>query len=153
MTYIMHGPGAMYHGSNFGGPLHASPNDPAGGLEAKKTNIAAAVQTLIDREVPKEKINLGLISSGFGYSGVTTPPFSNYTGPAFKDELVTNDLLNNYVNKNGYVRHWDKDAASPWLYNKEKQIMITYDDEESYKSKAEWAADKGIGGIFMWELK
>jgi chitinase len=57
------------------------------------------------------------------------------------------------VNKNGYVRHWDKDAASPWLYNKEKQIMITYDDEESYKSKAEWAADKGIGGIFMWELK
>ena len=96
---------------------------------------------------------MGVTVSGFGYSGVTTPPFSNYTGPAFKDELVTHDLLNNYVNKNGYVRHWDKNAASPWLYNKEKQIMITYDDEESYKSKAEWAADKGIGGIFMWELK
>jgi GH18 family chitinase len=31
MTYIMHGPGLFYHGSNFGTPLHASPNDPAGG--------------------------------------------------------------------------------------------------------------------------
>jgi GH18 family chitinase len=43
MTYIMHGPGLFYHGSNFGTPLHASPNDPAGGIEAKKTNIAAAI--------------------------------------------------------------------------------------------------------------
>jgi chitinase len=96
---------------------------------------------------------MGVIASGFGYSGVTTPPFSNYTGAAFESELVTHDVLNNFVNKNGYVRHWDKNAESPWLYNKEKQIMITYDDAESYKTKAEWAVDKGIGGIFMWELK
>ena len=62
-------------------------------------------------------------------------------------------MIKNFVNKNGYVRHWDNDAKQPWLYNKEKQIMITYDDEESYKLKAEWAVDNGIGGIFMWELR
>ena len=43
MTYIMHGPEMFYHGSNFGTPLHASPNDPAGGEEANKSNIAAAI--------------------------------------------------------------------------------------------------------------
>ena len=31
--------------------------------------------------------------------------------------------------------------------------MITYDDEESYKLKTEWAVDKGIGGMFVWELR
>ena len=96
---------------------------------------------------------MGIITSGFGYTGVTTPPFGNYTGSAFGEEELINDDLHNYVNKNGYVRHWDKNAAQPWLYNKEKKIMITYDDEESYKSKTEWAVDKGIGCIFMWELK
>ena len=156
MTYIMHGPECFYHGTNFGAPLHASPNDPADHGEAKTSNIATAIQTLIDRGVPKEKIHMGVITSGFAYAGVTTPPFSNYTGNAMinnQAELITQDVLNNYVNKNGYVRHWEKNAEQPWLYNKEKQIMITYDDEESYKKKAEWAADKGIGGIFMWELR
>ena len=153
MTYIMHGPECFYHGTNFGAPLHASPNDPADHGEAKKSNIATAIQTLIDRGVPKEKIVMGVITSGIAYANVTTPPFSNYTGAAFNYELSTHDLLNNYVNKNGYVRHWDKNAEQPWLYNKEKKIMVTYDDEESYKLKTEWAVDKGIGGIFMWELK
>tara|TARA_B110000305_G_scaffold210646_1_gene244502 strand:- start:138 stop:311 length:174 start_codon:yes stop_codon:yes gene_type:complete len=57
------------------------------------------------------------------------------------------------VNKNGYVRHWDNDAQVPWLYNKEKQIWITYDDEESYKLKAEYAVYHGLGGIFLWEME
>ena len=54
---------------------------------------------------------MGVATSGFGYSGVTAPPFSNYTGSAFEAELATMMCFNNYVNKNGYVRHWDKNAA------------------------------------------
>jgi chitinase len=63
---------------------------------------------------------MGVATSGFGYSGVTAPPFSNYTGSAFASELWYSDLQKNYVNKNGYVRHWDNEAKQPWLYNKEK---------------------------------
>ena len=43
MTYMMHGPKKFFHGSNFGAPLHASPNDPAPKLESEKSNIEASV--------------------------------------------------------------------------------------------------------------
>jgi GH18 family chitinase len=38
------------------------------------------------------------------------------------------------------------------LYNKESRVWITYDDEMSYKYKAEYVVDNSLGGMFMWEL-
>ena len=42
-------------------------------------------------------------------------------------------LKDSVVNKNGFVRYWDDASKAPYLFNAEKKIFITYDDEESVK--------------------
>jgi chitinase len=154
MTYDFHVVGLYYHGSNYNAGLYSNPKDPSPEPSKSKDNVDGAVQSLINFGVPKEKIMVGIGSYGRGWAGVTTPPFSDYSGAPYGTSgpgfFNFYDLQENYVNKNGFKRHWDKHAQVPWLYNKESHIWITYDDEKSYKLKAEYVVDNSLGGMFIW---
>ncbi|RJQ72975.1 chitinase [Pseudonocardiaceae bacterium YIM PH 21723] len=54
--------------------------------------------------------------------------------------------------KGTYARNYDSTLVAPWLFNSEKKVFLTTEDEESLKTKAKYVADKGIGGIMIWEL-
>lgn len=41
------------------------------------------------------------------------------------------ELVESYVNQNGYVRYWDDEAKAPWLFN--GSTFLSYDDEESIR--------------------
>ena len=57
-----------------------------------------------------------------------------------------------YENKNGYVRYWDKDSKAPFLYNKKDSLFITYDDTMSVRLKTQFVKDMKLGGVMFWQL-
>ncbi|MFC5288178.1 chitinase C-terminal domain-containing protein [Actinokineospora guangxiensis] len=51
-----------------------------------------------------------------------------------------------------YTRHYDSTLVAPWLWNNDKKVFLSTEDETSIAAKARYVADKGLGGIMMWEL-
>lgn len=51
-----------------------------------------------------------------------------------------------------YARHFDNVAIAPWLWNDEKKVFLSTEDQTSVNLKANYVIDKEIGGIMFWEL-
>ncbi|KAJ2129055.1 hypothetical protein IW136_005943, partial [Coemansia sp. RSA 678] len=50
------------------------------------------------------------------------------------------------------VRTWDNATMTPWLFNPETKMFISYDDPESIQAKVEYAASKGLAGAMVWSI-
>ncbi|MBH9576245.1 chitinase C-terminal domain-containing protein [Inhella proteolytica] len=51
-----------------------------------------------------------------------------------------------------YARHYDATLVAPWLWNAQKKVFLSTEDEQSVAVKAQYVADKGLGGVMFWEL-
>ncbi|MBB4964196.1 chitinase [Saccharothrix violaceirubra] len=51
-----------------------------------------------------------------------------------------------------YTRNYDSSLVAPWLWNSQKKVFLSTEDEQSLATKAKYVADKGLGGIMIWEL-
>ncbi len=143
MTYDLKGGFQTFTGHHTG--LYANKRD----LFPASTD--KAVECFIQAGVPKEKLVIGAafysrewknvpdIDHGLHQGAGTTGGY----GPAY------HILLEDYINKNGYVRYWDDEAKAPYLFNGE--TFISYDDKESLKRKAEYVTEKGLSGLMYWE--
>lgn len=103
--------------------------------------------------VPREKLLLGGAFYSRKWENI---PDRNHglleisrTGGGYGPDFATLDR--EYINKNGYVRYWDEEAQAPWLFN--GSTFISYDDEQSWKAKAEYVNREGFAGVFYWEHK
>lgn len=54
--------------------------------------------------------------------------------------------------KGRYQRYYDSVAVAPWLWNADKQVFLSMEDEESMATKVQYVIDNDIGGIMFWEL-
>ncbi|GAA5821856.1 hypothetical protein JCM11251_004747 [Rhodosporidiobolus azoricus] len=66
--------------------------------------------------------------------------------------VIVKSLSGAYVGTNGYTRAWDDCSSTPYLYDTSRKAVITYDDPQSLALKGQLAAQKGLGGILMWDL-
>ncbi len=130
---------------------------------AQRNNVSAAVAGHLNGGVPHYKLVLGVPFYGFGLIGC--PPAGQYSicegGTIPSDEKFGTwetyafaffDIEDNYLNKNGYVRYWNEAAKVPYLYNKEKQRFISYDDEESMMYKASLIKTLNLAGVMSWDI-
>ncbi|MEV4316498.1 glycosyl hydrolase family 18 protein [Actinocrispum sp. NPDC049592] len=51
-----------------------------------------------------------------------------------------------------YTRNYSTSLVSPWLWNAQKKVFLSTEDDVSIAAKAKYVADKGIGGLMIWEL-
>jgi GH18 family chitinase/chitodextrinase len=51
-----------------------------------------------------------------------------------------------------YTRYYDATLVAPWLWNAQKRVFLSTEDEQSIAAKAQWIVDRGIGGAMIWEL-
>ncbi len=126
----------------------------AGSPDTSKTSADEAVREFLAAGVPSEKIVMGMGFYGKGWEMETTQKNGLYQktkkfvrGGGFgyiKDSLE---------NKNGYVKYWDDVARSPYIFNAEKKIFISYDDERSIKEKCEFIKKNNLGGAMFWEYE
>jgi chitinase len=51
-----------------------------------------------------------------------------------------------------YTRNYNGTLTAPWLWNADKKVFLSTEDDVSIAAKAKYVADKGIGGVMIWEL-
>jgi len=116
-----------------------------------RISVDASVRLFAAAGVPREKIVIGAAfysrmwkdvpNTNNGY--LQMAPGSGGYGPDYTK------LVAEYINKNGFVRHWDEEAKSPYLYDGHN--FITYDDPESLTHKCKYVMEQGIAGVMFWE--
>jgi chitinase len=141
----------LYHG-NDKVTGHHSPLDQSKKGDQSRNSSMSAVDGHIRAGVPASKIVLGIPFYGRGWEDVCPQDNGLYQPAAGKHHFIGYDgLLDNYINKNGFVRYWDADAKAPYLWNAEKRMFITYADEESFTHKVAYVKAKKLAGVMFWE--
>jgi chitinase len=108
--------------------------------------------------VPAEKLMIGAGFYGRGWKNVPDANNGLYQSgdPLQREDFDTEGSTNYYALKErssrGYARYWDDQAKTPYLFNHEKGIFISYDDPESVTLKARYVRHQGLAGVMFWEI-
>ncbi|KAI8981096.1 glycoside hydrolase [Pilobolus umbonatus] len=65
---------------------------------------------------------------------------------------TTGILLDEYTPGGQWVKNWDQDSQTPWLYNPTTRQVISYDDPDSLRLKVGFAKCKEARGVGIWDL-
>lgn len=115
--------------------------------------VDKAVKAFMESGVPPEKLVIGVPFYSRQWKGVK----GGGTGLGLEADTVGKYgpdygmLLDQYIGKNGYQRHWDTEAQAPYLFD--GTTFISYDDRESIAGKISYVKKKELGGIMFWEYK
>jgi len=146
MTYDYGGKTVNHHTNLF----------PSRGMETG-SSAHKSVMDFMEAGVPASKLGLGAAFYGKSReaesttnNGLNQPLVSGSKAVAGQGGGFTK-MKNEFIDKNGYKRHWDKHAKAPFLFNPETKVFITYDDERSIKKKAQYIKKHKLAGIFFWE--
>lgn len=111
-----------------------------------------AIQNLKKIGVKLSKVVMGIAFYGKGTivessenNGLYQIPIKDVRGGGYTY------LKDSVINKNGFVRYWDDASKAPYLFNAEKKIFITYDDEQSVKAKCDYIKKHKLAGAMFWE--
>ena len=120
--------------------------------DSNQSSAHRSIQAFINAGVPSLKIVIGMAFYGKGWqmestdnNGLYRKALKGARGGGFtylKDSLV---------NKNGYKEYWDAGAKAPYLFNAEKKIFISYDNERSVKEKCKYVKQHSLAGAMFWE--
>ena len=152
MTYDFGGPnGTVGHHTN----LYSY------GPGKNSSSADQAIRDFIAAGVPAHKLGIGVAfygkavdaagteNNGLGQARVR--PVAGTPSASAGQAGGYTKLKDSVINRNGYTRYWDKDAQAPYLFNPEKKVFITYDDEKSTKLKAKYVKKHKLAGVFFWE--
>jgi chitinase len=143
MTYDFH-TGGTRTGFNAALYNHDDPSDP-------RLNVHDAVQAILAKGVPRNKLVAGVPFYGRGWQGVESPAVGN-TGSGSLRVGGFKTIAETFLKTPGYARTWDDVAKVPWLYNADRKEWISYDDPQSVRLKGEYVAAQHLSGAMFWEL-
>ena len=111
-----------------------------------------AVEEFLAAGVPPRKLHLGLAFYGRRFGDVAPAHHGLYQRFASDGGYVSwRQIRREFLDKGGYVRHWDEAAQSAWLWNAAERRMISYDDPQALQAKAAFVRARGLGGVMYWE--
>jgi len=114
-----------------------------------------AVREFVAAGIPIEKLVMGIAfygrkyqlapdaTRGLGDSIVARLPGGGYSGYTMLKDSVEN--------QNGFKKFRDSKAKASYLYNRQTQEFITYDDEWSVRNKCKYVKKNGMAGVMFWE--
>jgi chitinase len=131
---------------------HNSPLYPSAGADTSRCVDAAFRLFNSTYHIPASKINIGVPFYGHTYAhctalntphaGTDTTHFSRF-GAFYSDIVQQMDKC---------TRYWDDRAKVPYLVNTKWELLISYDDEESIRAKAQYVLDNNLHGLIIWEI-
>ena len=141
----------LYHGNDKVTGHHSNLYQSAKGDHSRNSS-ADAVDGHIRAGVPAHKIVLGLPFYGRGWGDVRAQDNGLFQPSAGEHSFISHDeLIDKYINKNGFVRYWDANAKAPYLWNATSRTFISYTDEESFLPKLAYIKSKKLAGVMFWE--
>jgi chitinase len=117
---------------------------------------------MISHGVKPSKLGIGIDFYGYVWSGghgtptggVTEPRQSWSVDPWVQDNVPYHVIMETYYARD--VARWDSLAEASYLSidkpGSADDKFISYDNEMTCRKKVEYAARKGLGGVFIWEL-
>lgn len=114
------------------------------------TSVDMIVNYFIDNGLPREKLVIGVPLYGRVWKGVDSE--NNGLYQPFKEILYYDGISFDKVEglmELGFQRYWDEQAMVPYL--KSDDILVSYEDTESIRAKAEYVKKMGLKGLAFWE--
>ncbi len=155
MTYDFHG--SWDATTNFHSHLYADPADPQAGTLAGSYNTNDAINKLISKGFPANKLVLGVPFYGRGFGGVNTSVNNGlYQAKTKSPGLVGVQTEAGYSDYKAMVN-----LVGPRFYHPvTKQLYMytasgdwwSYDDVTTIRTKNEYIKAKGLRGNFSWAL-
>ncbi len=109
-----------------------------------------AVLQHVEAGIPIGKLVLGMGFYGRSWENVNAENSGLYQkGEGWKG--IPFEEINILLKHSEYISKWDDVAKAPYLWNPEKRIFITYEDQRSILEKAKFIKEKGLGGAMFWE--
>lgn len=114
-------------------------------------SVRTGVEAFVKAGVPKEKIIIGSAFYARTWRGVPNVDngYLQYAETVGTGGPSYDELVDEYIDKNGYIRHWDESAKAPWLFNGD--TFMSYDDPMSLSYKVSYLKEEGLLGIMYWE--
>ncbi|HEU0277795.1 MAG TPA: glycoside hydrolase family 18 protein [Rhodanobacteraceae bacterium] len=127
--------------------LYASKLAPAGARTGQR-----AVEQYLAAGVAPAQLVLGAAFYGREF-GEVAPAHDGLYQPykKFIAFVPWSKLAADFIDKHGFVRHWDAQASAAWLWNANTRTFISYDDPEALAAKAAFVRQHHLGGIMYWE--
>ncbi len=144
MTYDYAGGWATFAGHNA--PFSPSSRAPADGRHSVTTTFEYLLK---DRGFPPERLALGLPLYGRAFS--VNRPYADPTGTDKPGRAKTFNE-SRLLLQEGWTRVWDEETQTPWLRSPSGDRFLGYDDAESIRLKTRWARQRGLRGVFFWEV-
>ncbi|MCX7515135.1 glycoside hydrolase family 18 protein [Frateuria hangzhouensis] len=111
-----------------------------------------AVRQYLAAGVPPGKLLLGAAFYGREFAGVKADHDGLYQHyDRYEGEHPWPQLVRDYIDRNGFERHWDAQAKASWLWNPRTRRFVTYDDPRSIAAKAAYVKAHRLGGMMYWE--
>jgi chitinase len=126
-------------------PLYTNPADP------KKISADRTIHEYESAGVPAKKLVLGVPFYGKSWTQVPDQDHGLFQPgkEAPNTYLPYNSLTS--LQSGGYIRYWDAQASAPYLYNRDTQTFVSYEDTESLSRKCEYVIDHNLAGVMFWE--
>ncbi|MEU2199212.1 glycosyl hydrolase family 18 protein [Isoptericola sp. NPDC019482] len=96
-----------------------------------------------------DQLVLGLAAYGYGWKGVDDPTPG---APASEGSLPFTYYaqLQDRFAEGGFTEHYDEQAGQSYYFNGDE--WWTLDTPRSVTAKAEWLAENGFGGAYLWDI-
>lgn len=114
-------------------------------------SVTGAVDCMLQKGVPSEKIVIGVAaySRGFANSkGPGTPCSGTVTDMSYEQGVVNYKALP----LPGAIEYFDPIAIASYTYDENKQFVNSYDSTITAAIKSKLVNDRNLGGVIMWEL-
>ncbi|MBV8123993.1 MAG: glycoside hydrolase family 18 protein [Burkholderiaceae bacterium] len=155
MSYDFYGPWTATAGHHS---ALASP--PQAVLPQVDDSVEASVDHLLRAGVPASKIVVGVAMYGRGFTGVARPVqgasyegvYADAEGAMPYREIAADFLDGAGRGRHGYQLVLDSDRDAYSLYNRALQRWMSYDDPRAVLEKGRFVRQRGLAGLFAWEL-
>ena len=151
MTYDM---GTAFSSvSTFNAPLREVAGDPLPTELRRANNVEGAVDFYLEHGVPADKLVLGVPFYGRGFrvkNAANDGLYQAYTEPYAPGDW--RDIQSKLLNDGKWTQHWHDVAQTPYLFNAHEKIFVSYEDPKSIALRSQLAKERGLRGVFMWEL-
>jgi chitinase len=144
MTYDLHGTWDTY--TDFNAPLYNNSDT----SPQYKISIDTSVKGWMNAGFPAGKIVVGVPFYGYRYDSVNNANNGLYQHYAGGAAMSYDSIAAKYLNAPGFVRYFHSQSMVPWLFN--GTTFISYEDEQSMGSKAQYIKANGLAGGMIWEL-
>lgn len=114
-------------------------------------SVSKIIHRFIHAGIPTEKLIIG--AGIYGRKWKNVADFNNglYQKGKGVGSVSFKKICNELLVDTNYIKFWDSSARASYIWNENKRIFISYEDERSINEKVDYLMDIGMGGIMFWD--